>query len=358
VRNVTPAGVPFVNSLYLPLDRAAWARDYGAARAAWYVQLRQVAQLHRLPAALLHFLNLNVMLQSQMVARFDQLLEHTCPAAIVTDYDRDTSHAPLVLVARGRGIPTLTMVHGVVSPPSVGYAPLLADVALCWGQQHVDQFVAMHTAPERLQITGCQRIDTTLNADTASARQRLNVVAEGSLFMLATNPIRVDQRQKMATAFCEAITHTDGVAGFVRLHPSENRATYQAQIERYPQIPFTTKDDFTVDEAIGMSHAVVCHNTGLAAEALLKGRLVAIFDGLDVPLGNAANLIERAKCPTASDAKQLRQVMERMAHDAGYQAVLWQAAQQFIAYQYAALGDAATQRVVQVIRQVIEVDPK
>ena len=78
------------------------------------------------------------------------------PDAVLVEYDRGAFAAPIVAAARSLGIPTATMVHGSVHPH--GYTPLLADVAFCWGEAQARQLEQAGASPDRLIVTGCQRV--------------------------------------------------------------------------------------------------------------------------------------------------------------------------------------------------------
>lgn len=353
VRAAKPQGTAFVNVRHLPFDSALWWHDYRTVSVEWKRRLRKVLKAHHLPVEFSAYLNTYIVFYTQMIARFDDLFQRSRPKAIVTEYDRDGINACLVLTAKRYEVPTFTMVHGVISPPSVVHAPLLADVAFCWGQQHHDQFVSMGTAPERLVITGRQNFSATLDAGAAEARSRLPVDSTVPLITLATNTIQLQQRLRMARIFCEAISQTTTFAGCIRLHPAENRQDYQTIAEQFPHIPITDKNDFSVDEALAMSSVVVCHDTGLGPEALLKGRLAVILNVVDVPLGNAKVLIQKAKCPEVGSATELLQTLERIHNNHHYRQELLEAAEQFVGYQYAALGAEAVANTVQAIESRI-----
>ena len=79
---------------------------------------------------------------------------------VLTEAEHNNPWSCLILAARHRGIPTATMIHGVIYS-SYGYTPLLSDMALCWGRDQVQQMIEQGVEPERLVITGCQRLART-----------------------------------------------------------------------------------------------------------------------------------------------------------------------------------------------------
>jgi hypothetical protein len=238
------------------------------------------------------------------------------PRVVLTMYDRNTLSACLVLVARSMGIPTLTLVHGVMNRGS-GYTPLLADKALCWGELQRDQFLRLGVPPERLIVTGCPWLTRTLSVDARSARKKVGLDLDRPLALLATNPIHLDLKLKMAKTFCEAVSQVPGVLGAVRVHPSEKIREYDEFASTHPGVVFLENHAWSVDEAVAAADLVVGHDSGFCSDALLKGRPVVILDCLGIPLGNGRELIEEAGMPCARSAAQLAERLHQLREDGG-----------------------------------------
>ncbi len=139
------------------IDRAVWRREYRRCRPAWHRHLWQWLQVHCLPRALFPHLAGALAARSWQLMAFGRLLEDCTPTVVLTDAEHNNPWACLVLAARRRGIPTATMMHGVIYS-SYGYAPLLSEVAFCWGRDQVQQMIALGVEPDCLRITGCQRL--------------------------------------------------------------------------------------------------------------------------------------------------------------------------------------------------------
>ena len=105
----------------LSYDVAAWRAEYRRCRPEWSRRLKGVCRNFNLPAGSFETLFLNLLLASQMVAGCLDFLERNRPALVLTEYDRNRLWSCLVLAARRLGIPTITLVHGIIGTEAVSY---------------------------------------------------------------------------------------------------------------------------------------------------------------------------------------------------------------------------------------------
>ena len=237
------------------------------------------------------------MLSSQCVAGFLELFKAIRPAAVLTEYDRNSRWSTMVLAARSLGIPTLTLVHGVLNERAVGYTPVLADRVLCWGDLQREQFIEAGERPEQVEVVGCPRLTRELDVTAAQARQRLGLRGDNRVVMLATNPCSQRACLDMTELFCTAMAGLTGASGLVRLHPSERLKDYEPVARRYPAVRFLDNRAATLDEALAAADLVAVPNSGFGSDALVKRRPVVVIDLPIMPLGHGADLIGRAGCP-------------------------------------------------------------
>ena len=297
-----------------PPDLAAWRRDYRRCAGRWHKTLRTALRKHGLPRRIAPHIQDTMLVNSQVVAQIGTFLELARPRAVLTEFDRSPTSSCLVKAAQHRGVPTFTMIHGVVNPP-YGMIPLLADLALCWGERQREQFIELGTDPRRLRVVGCQRLNPELEALPASVKSKLGLPLEQPLVMLATNPIAMEDRRTLARTFCEGVVAHEALSAIVRLHPSERLDDYRTLIEEYPSVRFLGNETLSLDESIAAADVVVCHNSGVGHDALIKGRLVVVLDVLPTPLGNGTELIEEAGCPRARGAREFLHVLTRVLTD-------------------------------------------
>ena len=238
----------------------------------------------------------------------------------------------------------MTMMHGVIYG-NYGYTPLLSDVGLCWGRQHVEQLIEQGVEPERLVITGCQRLVRTPQVPGKVVRARLGIPLDVPVIMLATGPMPREEWRKLLSAFGEAFEGHPGVSAVVRLHASEKLDHYKEEVSHYRGIRFFENCEWTVEEAMAACDVVVIHNSGLGNDALVFRRLVVLLDALALPLSNGRTLASEAGSPVARTAAELRQIVDRMLTDADHRQKLQHQAEAYVNRFCAAFGRDAAHNV-------------
>jgi hypothetical protein len=354
LRESVPAGVGFCTYADIEgADRAVWRREYLRCRGAWHREVLRWLREHRLPLRLFPCFAYAMEERAFYVAGFLGFLERVRPTLVLTDSEHNTPWNCLILAARELRIPTLHMIHGVIYPP-FGYTPLLSDALLCWGEQHREQMIALGTEAERLVIAGCQRLSRELCADRASVRARLGLPVDRHVVMLATGPMLMSEWRKLMFAFGDAFLAAHGPLGVVRLHAAERLENYRGEIAKYPRLRFFENQSWSVDEAMAACDVVVIHNSGLGNDALVMGRPVVLLDVLSAPLGNGRVLADRAGCPVAGSADELRRIVDRIADDAEYRVLLRNKAEEYVRWFCAAFGRDAARNVAKEVRRRIK----
>jgi hypothetical protein len=253
-----------------------------------------------------------------------------------------------VLAARKIGIPSLTLVHGVIERDAFGFSPVLADHMLCWGEIDRAKLVDAGEAPSRVMVAGCPRLGRDLPDPSLEVRRRLGIDRDGPVAMLATSPERF--RFDLAEAFCSAIEQLRGVSGVVRLHPSEDLASYHAIIARHPTVSFVENSSASMDEALAATDVVVVRASGFGSDALVKRRPVVVLSPERHPTGHDLDLIELAGCPHAHDADELAALLGRLTQDPRFRAEREIAAERFVTQFCAAFGDESADITAAAVR--------
>ena len=313
-----PIGTEFLLWENLPsIDLKTWRKNYSLCKPIWHGKLREWIRRQGITQEVFPRLVDTMLVQSQKVMVSANLLNQIQPSVVVVEHDRHIDQAPLVLTCKFLGIPTMTMIHGVISS-SYGYVPLLADLAFCWGERHRQQMIEMGTPPERLVITGCQRLTPNLTMNSAVARRKVGLPPEKPLVLLATNPIYSEYRKKLVNTFCEGLTACKDISAVVRLHPSERLDFYAKERAMFPSVQFQNNDEWTLDEALAASDVIFCHDSGFGNDALVKGKPVIVMDVLPVPLGNGKELVEQAGCPYIRNSVELAKVLHLALSDSSF----------------------------------------
>ena len=337
------------------IDMKLWRREFDRCSPIWRQRLNQVLAKHVVPPYVAEFLLWHLQIQTQRLMAFSHFLDIIRPKAIVTEFDRNEQSSCLVLAARQRSIPAVTMVHGALTPyPSYGYAPLLANYACCWGELHKHNLMEHGVDQDQLVVTGCQGITRTLGVKQDSARMEIGAPVDKPVILLATSPIKLEDRKHYASVFCAAMSRLPEMTAIVRLHPAENMAQYQEVIDKFPKVTFLANDAMTRDESLAAADIVVVHESGFGIDALLKGKLVVILDVLATPLRIGKELIALAGCPSARGPDEFESVIRKILTDAIWKRELHVKAEQYVLQYCASYGQDAVNNVCRVIDHAIE----
>lgn len=345
-----PDGTKFIIWRQLPRSDGQWFIHYAKAAPVWLRTLWRSARHYGLPYRAIPYLMDCLLVQAKRVASCRRLLESHRPSVIVTEYDRNRRSSILVLVAKTLGIPTVTLVHGVIG--EYGYTPLLADKVLCWGQRQKQKFIESGVSPDRVSVVGYPRMSRDINASSATVRAKMGLPARKPVVLLATNPIPERFRLALADAFCTAFSSNPDMVAAVRLHPSENVAFYKDIMASYPSVRFTENQEWTVDESLAAADVVVCHNTGFGVDALVKRRIVVVLDTISFPLGPGEELIQEAGAPRASSAKELYAIVEQIVGDEDYRRSLRLSAERYVNHCFAAFGSDAANNIANEVFKI------
>lgn len=332
-----------------------WQRSYWQLIPRWIAALSRTSIAHSLPLPMVGRLLELLSIQSRRTFAAIGLLQRIQPAAIVCEYDRNASTAPLILAAKHLGILTFTLQHGLINIP-YGYTPLIADSILVWGQQSLDALMRFGLDPSRIHIVGHPgiQIHPLPNASASSrTKAQLGLDPEKPTILLATNPASDQNRQRFVNAFCSAWQHKNTYNLVVRLHPSELLSSYQRSIDQYGNVIFIENDKISNLDALAMTDVVVCHNTGFALEALMYRKPVVIFDVTSEPLLGAKPLVDHGGCPLVSSPSSLHRTVTKLLSDENaYDEQLSQASD-YIPRVYAAYHGDAAMRVATFVRSQV-----
>ncbi len=188
VASLVPHGVSFISwdqiQSYLVKD---WRKEYQRCKTQWAVQLKTICKQYELPAGSFDQLAFVLMISSQQVMACIAFLRTTQPAVILTDYDRNSMWSCLVLSARLLGIPSVTLVHGVMHKDAIGYSPVLADKIICWGESDRSKLINAGEPPEKILIGGCPRLSSDLAISTDDSHIKLSLGLQRPVIMYATS---------------------------------------------------------------------------------------------------------------------------------------------------------------------------
>ena len=339
------------------IDMKEWRSEFSRCLPVWELRLTKVLKAHSVPQYVARFLLRHLQLQTQRVMSSILFLEQVTPKIIVTEYDRNAQASCLILAANLRGIPSITMVHSSVMEtyPSYGLAPLLANYVCCWGEGHRQKFISYGVANhDQLVVTGCQGITRSLDAEKESSCLKVGLSTLRPVVLLATSPIKLEDRMHYAWLFCRAMSGLPEVSAIVRLHPAENISEYKGLASEFKNITFFSNNSMTRDESLIVSDIIVNHESSFGTDALLKGKLVVILDVLKTPLNIGRQLIEFAGCPSAKSADELESVIRKIIVDDDWKKTLHEKAEQYALQYCESYGQEAVENICQVINNAID----
>jgi hypothetical protein len=294
-----------------------WRAEYGRCRAEWDSRVRDVCRTYDLPRGAFEVVSLNLMVSSQRIEGFLRFLEESAPPVVLTEYDRNHLWSCLILAADRLGIPTVTLVHGVVGPEAIGFSPALAGRVVCWGDADRQKFLAAGEPAGKVVVGGCPRITRELALAAADAKARLGIEAGLPLALLATSPDR--GYLQLAEAFCRGVEAMPEITGVVRLHPAESMAAYAEVAARHRGVKFMRNREATLEESLAAADVIVVRGSGMGGDALVKRRPVVVLDPLRAPglepIGHDWDLIHKAGCPSAHTSEELTVALRRLIGD-------------------------------------------
>ncbi len=334
-----------------------WRREFDRCLPMWRYRLQQVLAKHAVPPYVAEFLLSRLHLQTKRIIAANQFLNIVRPKMIVTECARSGLASCLVLAARKKSIPTITMIHGAMEPyPSYGFAPIITNYVCCWGEIHKNNFMAFGTNQEQLIVTGCHSMTRAIEIKQDAARLKIGLPVNLPVVLLATSPIKLEDRKKYTSAFCVAMTNLPGLSAIIRLHPAENIADYRALVDEFPKVKFLPNLSMSRDESLAAVDLVVSHESSFGIDALIKRKLLIILNVLNTPLKVGKELVELAGCPAVSSPGELESVIREIFASKNYRKVLRDKADQYVHQYCNSFGHEAVNNVCGLIDYAINSD--
>lgn len=206
------------------------------------------------------------------ILRSRDVLDRVRPDVVLVEHDRRLAEAVLCAVARQRGIPTVTLVHGVQGnlTEDIQWTPLVADSVVVWGDWMADAFADAGVARDRIGIGGYPRL-SPLPPLAPPARPRV-VYLSASL----------GDAKPAVDAFLAAAKELSGWDVAVRPHPRESLAWYRQRGVRVQD-----SATMTMEDTLASASVVVGVSSTACLDAALLGVptvLIAGQGGTEIPL--------------------------------------------------------------------------
>ncbi len=274
----------------------------GVARAIRRAQRRSERAMFRSPSIRAWLLRSAV--RTAAAARAIRRLFDACPTSVlVTASDTTLWGACATLEAGRRGIPSLTLQHGMMAD-KVGYAPVLSTRIAAWGEASARSLQAWGVPTEKIVVTGAPRFDQIVNRtrEPRGPLARLLGADAGSRWIvLATNPIPFAHNTAMIAVAREGIREWGGRAVLlVKLHPSEDPQPYRALAAGDAAVRIVPHGAVHLYDLLAAADAVLTFHSSVGLEAMLLDRPVVSLEafGEENPLPYAREeAAARARTP-------------------------------------------------------------
>jgi UDP-N-acetylglucosamine 2-epimerase len=288
-----------------------WIKEYLLNFLRWNNHIKNVCKELGLPNDVFINITTRLTVSTQYISGWIYLLLKNKPSIVITESDRNSKWSTVILAAKCLGIPTVTLVHGVINENALGYSPVVADDVLCWGNLQRDKLIEEGVNKNNIRVVGCPRLKNKSCLTSDEAKSKIGVPVELNAIMLATSPVSDEESDKIVTTFCEAVEMEKNWFCFVKLHPSEHRARYKHLIDKYQNVHFFEDGEVPIDYAIAASDVVVVKDSGVGGDAIISRKPVIVLSPNGKPAGYGMELVEKAGCPLAKNERELKYEITR-----------------------------------------------
>lgn len=350
VKSIVPPGTLFVSNNEIPaVSLNSWRTKNAVRGRKWFEIIAAFCKQHNLPITALPVLLDATIVQTQRLASYSTMLDRVKPLAVITEYDRNMLAAPLIVAAREKGIPCITLVHGAASRL---YTPILADIVCCWGESGRNTFIRHGVAAHRIRITGNPSITNTLPELSVERREMIAGSTSKVTIAFLTSPISLKQKLELADDFCRAISMLEKAAGLIRLHPSERKEDYEKIRIAYPEIRLVAAREASLGETLAAVDIVVVHNSTAGAESIIKGKPTLVLNSIDGQWDVVEEFIGDGNCLNGKNSEELASLLGKMVRDAHERFVVTERAAKYRQELCFAFHEAAAQNIARCVHEL------
>lgn len=343
-------GLPSLpNDLRLEGTMSRFMREYYSKLPDWAGEIRGQLARHRFPAGafqrLLGCLAMTLMYGVQ--AR--ELLIRTRPRMIVVDCDHSPISAWLIFFARQMGIPSVTLQHGDV--PDI---PLWADRALLWGDQSARAFKAYGARDDSLHLVGYPRMEPSLRPreEMSAFKDRNSIPSGAKIVVLATERGIMADRLRLAKEAWDGVRGVPNHHLLIKCHPAEDDSEiYAAVFQGDSRGHVFAHSELGLDLALSMADVVLAEWSGVAKDALIKGKPVVLMNLRGELLSNQA-ILDHGACLSAAGSRDLTDMLERESYSWERHPELGEKARELLKATYVAYGDDAASLIASTLRSI------
>jgi hypothetical protein len=215
-----------------------------------------------------------------LIDAFDKIVALYKPSVLLFGNDQEVSSRCLICVCRQQGIPTLTLQHGMMFKPPLGYSPIFSDAIAVMGDMAADLLIKFGNPPEKLQVTGIPGFDL----ERTTTKRTVETDQYGAVTLI-TEP----------TSFCEHVVYPRFVklaqslpkcSFIVKVGPLESLSKYAATAPN-----LTTVGGQSLHAVLKRSRVVIGIFSTAILEAMQMGIpafIVPVFSEIENPMEEVA----------------------------------------------------------------------
>lgn len=292
------------------------------------------------------------------IYKAEAILEQMRPKMILTEHDHRPVEAIFCQVARQRGIPSVTLVHGIQGGDMLSdtqWAPLLADQIIVWGKWMFEFFISMGISEKQIKIGGYPRIRPLTDQDLEEAQQLLpakylNSGKPSVLFISSS----LRNEKPAVELFVETAKSTTNYQFLIRPHPSEDTNWYQ---ENLPENTVIIQDPkiWNLYQSLALADVVVGSGSAACVDALLVAKHLILVpepghDYRNLPI--LSDALIRGAAKFANNSLELKDMLFELFNEKNKESNL-QAVQEFAANCVDLLGEDAAKSCANIISEII-----
>lgn len=258
------------------------------------------------------FLKESLLVQIWALEKYTRFLKKGNPTFVITEYDRYGLASPLVLAAKNLGIPSFSLMHGVINNP-YGYVPILADKLFVWGKLQKDFLLNYSHESNKILIGGGVQFSENRKINKQIVAQKLGLEAASGFVAFGSSNVPEPHRSKALHEFCRAslVNKNPGLKFLVKLHPAEKPQYYEEIWHNFPDVVVLPKSDFTNEEFFSLCDVLVIYCSALGFDAILNDKPLIILNVSDLALGNSRQFIDEAGVPECFSHSELLPAVQK-----------------------------------------------
>jgi len=271
-----------------------------------------------------------------------ELLRAWKPCLVLLAYDQDSRGKAFARLCRSMDIPSLTVQHGFMHDPPLGYVPVETDKYAVMGQRAKDLLTAYATPNDVIEVTGVPGLDRKLEALTLTASEQSSAAR---VVTLIAEPVGI-MPQQLIDLFFQAALSLPEISFVVKTYPREDPARYERIMLNTPNVQVISNQ--SVSEILTRSSVVVGVNSTALLEAMQLRLPVVVFRTVG---GKVRNSFADYAC-TFGPGDNLSGLLRELLHDKDLRETIIQRQVAFLSYQAVDDG-AAAERIADLVHRMI-----